>query len=71
MNKCKIYIPFTLEFHIFLIDISEIQVDFTINDNYFEKIEWFDLNQLPHKTHMGMLYSLWRFGFSFRRKYVD
>jgi 8-oxo-dGTP pyrophosphatase MutT (NUDIX family) len=61
VKKCEINIPFIFEFHTFLIDISEIQVDFSPNWE-FEKIAWFDVKQLPDKTHLGVSYAIWNFG---------
>jgi 8-oxo-dGTP pyrophosphatase MutT (NUDIX family) len=57
----KIILPFLFEFRTFLIDITDINIKFTPNWE-FSRIEWFDVNKLPEKTHIGVKYSLygWR-----------
>ena len=62
LKTCRIYIPFLFEYYTYLMDVSEIQIQFSPNHE-FELIDWFELNNLPPKTHIGVFYSLWFFGF--------
>ena len=60
-QRSRIIIPFIFEFHTYLIDVTDIQPDFSHNYE-FSEISWFETRQLPEKTHIGVRYSLWAFG---------
>jgi len=61
LKKCTIYIPFIFEYYTYLMDVSEVQIQFSPNHE-FESIDWFDINKLPPKTFAGVFYELWFFG---------
>ena len=69
LKTCRIYIPFLFEYYTYLMDLSEVQIQFSPNGE-LDPIEWFELNKLPPKTHFGVFYSSWFFGLwdrSFRK----
>jgi 8-oxo-dGTP pyrophosphatase MutT (NUDIX family) len=60
IKSCRIYIPFIFEYYTYLMDVSEVQIQFSHNCE-FESIDWFGINKLPPKTHTGVFYAMWFF----------
>jgi 8-oxo-dGTP pyrophosphatase MutT (NUDIX family) len=60
-KKSRLYIPFIIDYQTYLIDLSGFNINFH-NNWEFSKICWFNINNLPAKTHFGVKYSLRVFG---------
>lgn len=63
LKKSRIVIPNIFEYWTFLIDITDLDIVFKPNWEFIE-IKWFELDDLPEKTHLGVKYSLFKFKFS-------
>lgn len=60
-KECPIFIPFLFEYHTFWVDVTGKDLNFSPNWE-FEKIEWFETEHLPEKTHIGVYYALFFYG---------
>ena len=55
--KSRLIIPLIFEFHTYFYDMTDTDIQF--NHNWeFSKVEWFNTNKLPHKTHIGVRQAL-------------
>jgi len=57
INVCKMHIPFLFQFQTYIIDVSDMNLDFRPNQE-FNSIEWCNIKELPRRTHIGVRYSL-------------
>jgi len=55
--KCRLIIPWLFVYHTYFANVSGVDISFTPNWE-FSKIEWFNINHLPDKTHIGVRYTL-------------
>jgi len=56
-SKCRVIIPLIFEYYTYLANVTGIELKFIPNWE-FSKIEWFNVNHLPAKTHLGVRYAL-------------
>ena len=61
IKESRFTVPFIFEYRTFLVDLSDIDIKFYHNWE-FSLVDWFELRNLPEKTHPGVRYSLQMFG---------